>query len=253
MVGRLEGKVCVITGSGGSMGRAAALLFAAEGAAIVGCDVNVERASAVCEEVIAAGGHMVSLEPCDLTDPVNCRQLVDLAVETYGKIDVLFNNAAMAYFGWIDQMPADDWYKTIDQELHIVYLLVRAAWSELTRSGGSIINVASISAWQSLRGHPGLAHCAAKGGVLAMTRQLAQEGAPYGLRVNSISPGIIETHQTATYLSDEAFRRSVTESTMLGRVGKPEDIAYGALFFASDESSFVTGSDLLIDGGARNW
>lgn len=253
MARRLEGKTCIITGTGGSMGRAAALLFAAEGAAIVGCDVNVERAQAVRDEVIAAGGRMVSLEPCDLTVKANCERLVALAVDSYGGVDVLFNNAAMAYFGWIGEMPDDDWYRTIDQELHLIYLLVRAAWSELTRRGGAIINTASVSAWQALKGHPGLAHSAAKGGVLAMTRQLAMEGAPHGIRANSISPGLIETYQTAPFLADENFRQANLPGIMLGRPGTPEEIAKAALFLACDDSSFVTGADLVVDGGARSW
>lgn len=253
MSGRLTGKVCLITGTGGSMGRAAALRFAAEGASIVGCDINAERAEAAVDEVRSAGGDMISLHPCDLTDEAQCQALVDAAVQRHGRIDVLFNNAAMAYFGWIDAMPVADWTKTIDQELNLVYLLTKAAWPALTRSGGSIINTASVSAWQAYKGLPGLSHAAAKGGVLAMTRQLAMEGALHGLRANSISPGLIATHQTAEFLNDEAWAQNMLGQIMLGRAGTPDEVAHTAVFLASDESSFITGTDIRIDGGTLSW
>lgn len=253
MAGRLEGKVCIITGSGGSMGRAAALRFAEEGAAIVGCDVNVERGQAVAAEVNAAGGRMVSIEPCDLTSEAECARLVKLAVDTYGKVDALYNNAAMAYFGWVADMPVSDWTKTIDQELNLVFLLIRAAWAELAKQGGSIVNVASISAWQAQPGFPATAHCAAKGGVLSLTRHLAMEGAPKGIRANTISPGIISTYQTEGFLADPAYAEHTARSVMLGRAGTSLEVANVALFLASDESSYVTGTDIRVDGGAMSW
>jgi len=128
------------------MGRAAAILFASEGARVIGCDVNTESALETLRLVKASQGDMASMQPCDLTDAKQCQALVDFAVSTYGRIDVLFNNAAMAYFGWIDQMTDEDWYKTITQELHLVFLLTKAAWPELARHGGSIVNTASVSA-----------------------------------------------------------------------------------------------------------
>src|SRR6266403_2678376 len=253
MAGRLSGKVCIITGSGGSMGRAAAILFASEGARVIGCDVNVESAIETMRLVEAARGDMASLQPCDLTDAKQCQALVEFVVSTYGQIDVLFNNAAMAYFGWIDQMPDEDWYKTITQELHLVFLLTKAAWPQLARRGGSIINTASVSARLGFKVLPGLAHAAAKGAIVSMTRHLAMEGRAVGIRANSISPGLIETNQTRPLLDDANYSESMLGKIMLGRAGRPEEIANAALFFASDESSYATGADLLVDGGMTAW
>lgn len=252
-MGRLQGKVCIITGSGGSMGRAAALQFAREGALLVGCDINAVAAEETVRLVRAAGGRMASRQPCDLTDPAESVALVGLAVAEFGRIDVLFNNAAMAYFGWIQEMPVTDWHKTIDQELHLVYLLTRQAWPELTKARGAIINTASISAWQCYRGLPALAHGAAKGAVLSMTRQLAMEGAAHGLRANSISPGLVETNQTRALLADPPTRSAMCSQIMLDRPGTPEEIASVAVFLASDDSSYVTGADIRVDGGMGAW
>lgn len=253
MAGRLEGKVCVITGTGGSMGRAAAHIFAREGALVVGCDVNAQSAQNTVDEVVAAGGQMVSMHPCDLTDPAQCRALVDLAIAKYGRIDVLYNNAAMAYFGWVDEISEDDWYKTINEEVHLVFLLSRAAWPYLKDSGGSIINTASVSAWSTFKTLPGIAHSTAKGGIVAMTRHLAMEGREFGIRANTISPGVIETNQTRPLLQDQQWSEYMLGRTLLGRLGQPEEIANVALFLASDESSYVTGSDILADGGMMAW
>lgn len=252
-MGRLSGKVCLITGTGGSMGAAAALSFSQEGAFIVGCDVNVERAEATVEQVRASGGKMVSLQPCDLTNMEDCKALVGLTIQEFGKLDVLFNNAAMAYFGPIDQMPVEDWHKTINEELHLVYNLIRCAWPELSKNGGSVINTASISALQAYRPLPALSHSAAKGAVLAMTRQLAMEGAPHGIRANSISPGLVKTHQTVGVLGDPETSKAMIDQIMLGRPARPEEIASVALFLASDESSYITGADIRVDGGLSAW
>jgi len=254
MSDRLKGKVCIITGTGGSMGRAAALMFARQGAKVVGCDVYPESAEETVEMVRGEGGDMVSLSRCDLTDPASCAKLVDLAVSTYGRVNVLFNNAAMAYFGWIDQISDDDWHRTIDQEVNLVFHMVRAAWPELIKSpGASIINTASVSAWSTYKLLPGIAHSAAKGAVLSMTRQLALEGRVHGLRANSISPGLIESKQTIPLLQDPVWAETMVGKVMLGRMGKPEEVAATALFLASDESSFITGTDIRVDGGTTAW
>ncbi len=247
--GRLEGKVCVITGTGGGQGAAAAERFAAEGARVVGCDLNEEGAQATLERVRAAGGEMESM-PCDVTDPQQLAALVQHAVDTYGGLDVMYNNAAMAYFDWVGEMTYATWRKTIEQELDVTFHGVKAAWPALVqRGGGSIINVGSTSGKGLNEPLPQLAHSAAKGGVIAMTKQLAFEGGPHNIRANSISPGLVETAQTRAFIQMPEFIDPMMRRLLIKRVGQPEDIAWAALYLASDESSWVTGADFAIDGG----
>ncbi|KAJ5475811.1 Short-chain dehydrogenase/reductase SDR [Penicillium sp. IBT 31633x] len=250
---RLLNKVCLITGTGGSMGRAAALKFAHEGAKIIGCDINTENEAATVKAVREQGGEMISMSPCDLTKRENCEQLVNLAIKTHGRIDALYNNAAMAYMAWIDDFKDEDWYKTIDQELSLVYLLNRVAWPHLKESGASIINVGSANGWIGIRPVPGLAHTAAKGGVIAMTRQLAMEGRKHGIRANSISPGLVQTLQTEPLLADPEYTSAILPRIMLDRAGQPEEVAAVASFLASSESSYITGADIRVDGGLTAW
>jgi NAD(P)-dependent dehydrogenase (short-subunit alcohol dehydrogenase family) len=159
---RLSNKVCIITGTGGSVGRAAALAFAHEGALVVGCDVNVAPAEATAEMVRAHGGAMISVQPCYLTKPAECQALVDLAVRTYGRIDVLFNNAAMAYFNWLEDITDDEWNRDLREEIDLVFFLTRAAWPHLKASHGVVVNTAASSAsrrldhWRTPRPKPGL-------------------------------------------------------------------------------------------------
>lgn len=253
MAGRLDGKVCIITGSGGAIGLASAKMFAREGAKIVGCEFNVERGEAAVREVADAGGDIVSLQPCDLTSEADCERLVQLALDTYGKLDVVYNNAAMAYFGWIDELPVEDWHRTMNEEINLVYLLCRAAWDALKASSGVIVNVSSAAGYRGFSVLPGIAHSTAKGAIHAMTRHLAMEGRHHGIRANTVSPHLIETHQSRAFLEDPAWAGPMLERVMLGRPGKPEDVAAAALFLASDEASFITGTDLLVDGGTCAW
>src|ERR1022692_2431979 len=143
---RLSGKVCIITGTGGSMGRQAALAFAREGGSVVGCDLNVSAAEATVQMVRKAGGTMVSLHPCRLSSPADCRALVDLAVRTFSRIDVLFNNAAMAHFNWIEDITDEEWDRNRRDEVDLVFYLTRAAWPHLKGSRGVVGNTASLTA-----------------------------------------------------------------------------------------------------------
>ncbi len=253
MAGRLSGKVCIVTGTGGSMGRATALTFAREGASVVGCDVTVDAATETVEMVHAAGGEMVSLQPCLLDDPSECARLVDLAVSQFGRIDVLFNLAARSHFSPLEAFTDKDWDAARRDEVDLVFYLTRAAWPHLKASRGVVVNMASLNGSLSFKLLPSLAHTTNKAAIIGMTRQLAMEGSEHGIRVNSISPGFIETNSTRGELADEEFGDKMRDRTLLGRFGQAEDIANAALYLASDDSSYVTGIDLLVDGGMKVW
>ena len=249
MSGRLDGKICVVTGTGGGIGRAIALLFAREGATVVGCDVDEDRAAGTMRLVEEQGGTMVSLQPCDLTQGDRCADLVNLALARFGRIDVLCNNAAKAYFNRLEDISHAEWTRNMDEELTLVFLLTQAAWPSPKQSRGVVVNVASVTAWATFPALAALAHSTAKAGVVAMTRHLAMEGAASGIRANSISPGIIETGQTEAQLVDRDWAGRMLERCLLDRVGQPDEIANVALFLASDQSSYVNGTDIHADGG----
>jgi meso-butanediol dehydrogenase / (S,S)-butanediol dehydrogenase / diacetyl reductase len=177
---------------------------------------------------------------------------VDEAAALAGGLDILVNNASAIRFGPIDQLSAADWSFTIRNELDIVFLVTRAAWPHLIAAGGgSIVNVASISASRGAFFMPQNAHGAAKGGVLALTYQLVVEGGPHGIRVNAVSPAMTETPQTAPLLTDpDGPAASIAARAPLGRWGQPSDVANAILFLCSDESSHVSGANIPVDGGA---
>jgi NAD(P)-dependent dehydrogenase (short-subunit alcohol dehydrogenase family) len=254
--GRLAGKVAVVTGIGAGIGQGCALMFARHGAQVLGCDIDVAAAARTVADAADAGLNIQSLHPCDLADPKAAEALMARAVELYGGMDILLNAAAFGAFAWIEDMDYErDWKRTLVGELDVVFLACKAAWPRLiSRGGGSIINFASANAHVVLPGSPALAHCAGKGGVLAMTRQLAMEGAAHGIRANTISPGLIVTAATKPVLERVAgFEESVMQRLMIKRLGQPADIGWCATFLASDESSWITASDIRVDGGASAW
>jgi len=254
MSDRLKGKVCIITGTGSGMGRAAASLFAREGAKIIGCDVNEATGQATLEAVRATGGHMMSLQPCNMAKRADVDRLMALAVDTYGGVDVLYNNGSMAYFAWLGDMTYESWSNTLREEIDLVFHACQAVFPLMkSRGGGSIINVGSVSGKMAYKVLPALAHMAAKGGVIAMSKQVAMEGGPHRIRCNTISPGLVLTAQTKAFIDNPEWFGPMRDKLMLGRVGLPEDIAPLALYLASDESSWVTGADYAIDGGTTAW
>src|ERR1700723_2074587 len=207
MAGRLAGKVCLVTGTGGSMGRATAVTFAREGALLVGCDLAPEPAEETVAIVRAAGAEMVSLQPCRLSDPADCARLVELAVSEFGRIDVLYNLAARSHLHWFEGFTDEEWDAARRDEVDLVFYLTRAAWPQLKASGGVVVNMASLNGSLSFKNLPAIAHRTNKAAIIGMTRQLAMEGSPHGIRVNSISPGFIETNSTRAELADEQFGR----------------------------------------------
>jgi meso-butanediol dehydrogenase/(S,S)-butanediol dehydrogenase/diacetyl reductase len=250
--GRLEGQVALISGTAGGQGREAALLFSREGARIVGCDINADGAHKTEELVRAQGGEMVTMAPVDLGDPDQADAWVQFAAEAYGGFDVLYNNAGNVRFGPIQEMSTEDWRFTIRNELDLVFYCCRAAWPHLAaRGGGSVVNVASVAGLTGLARMPQVAHSATKAAVIGLTRQLAAEGAAIGVRVNCLSPGLIETPATAEHLAagPESPIGSLIARTALGRTGKAPEMVNVALFLACAESSFVTGANIVADGG----
>ncbi len=252
--GRLSGKIVVITGTGGSIGRVSAQLFTKAGAKVVGCDLNAEWAQETLRIVTDAGGEMISVQPCDLTKQTDVSSLIQKAIDEYGQINILLNNAGMAWFEWIHDMTYEVWRKTLEIELDALFLICKEAWPHLIkREGASIINIGSVSGKQAYEVLPGLAHMAAKGGVIAMTKQLAMEGGAHNLRANSISPGTVYTNQTKHLAENKEWMDRMLSKLMIKRLGQPEDVAQAAVFLASDESSWVTGADFAIDGGSMAW
>lgn len=253
---RLAGKVAIVTGIGAGIGRGCALMFAAQGAHVIGCDIDGASAEATVGEARAKGLAIDSMHPCDMTDPASVQRLIDFTMERGGGIDILVNAAAFGAFEPIESMDYEQhWRKTLVGELDIVFLACKAAWPHLiARGGGAIVNFSSANAHIALDKSSALAHCAGKGGVLAMTRQLATEGAPHGIRANSIAPGLIETAATRYPLENlPGFREQVLVKAMIKRLGQPEDVAWCALFLASDEATLITAADFSVDAGATGW
>ncbi|RKF17670.1 SDR family oxidoreductase [Altericroceibacterium spongiae] len=246
-MGRLNDKVVFITGTAGGQGRSAALLFAKEGAYVIGCDLKEKEAAETAEMVRAQGGKMDS-SIVDLTDPDAVTRWIDGGVASAGRIDVLYNNAGNPRMSPFGEMTREDWAHTINMELNTVFYASSAAWNHLVaQGGGAIINTASVIGHRGYGATGQAAHAAAKGGVLALTRQLAAEGATHKIRVNSISPGTILTPALGVLTKEQLAE--VNDMQPIGRAGQPEDIANCALYLASDEAEWVTGADFVIDGG----
>lgn len=249
MAGRLQGRVALITGTADGQGRAAARLFAREGARVVGCDLKAAEAEETVRLVREEGGEMVSLHPLDLADGEQVKRWIAFAIEAYGDFEILYNNASAPKFAPVDRMSWEEWHFTIRNELDLIYWACRHAVPHLkSRGGGVIINTASISGLiGSAIGN--FAHGAAKGGVIGLTKQLAIELAPHNIRVNCISPGLIETPATTPMLQNPKLREAMLRDIPLRRLGRPEEIAAVAVFLASDEASYIHGANIIVDGG----
>jgi NAD(P)-dependent dehydrogenase (short-subunit alcohol dehydrogenase family) len=257
MSGRLANKVALISGTAGGQGRRAAIHFAAEGAKVVGCDVKEVEAKETVELVRAAGGEMVSLQPVDLTEEEAVKAWIDFAVDAYGDFDILYNNAAVAKAAAFEDVRREDWDWNFANEVTLVFLAVKHALPVFERRGsGVIVNVGSIAGMIG-SGMPGnaagnLVHCVSKAAVIRLTENLAIELSSRNVRVNSISPGVIDTPQLRPFLGDEPdapIRQLFASKCLVPRIGEVEDIVNAAVFLASDESAYITGINLPVDGG----
>ena len=247
---RLEGKVALITGAGNGMGREASLLFAKEGARIVVADFAEEGGNATIEAVKAAGGDAVFVK-VDVASDEQVHGMIDATMRTYGALHVLYNNAGIFPDddGGVTETPEPTWDKVMDVNLKGVWLGCKHGVPAMLESGGgSIVNVASFVALMGAATAQ-IAYTASKGGVLAMTREIAVEYGRRGIRANSLCPGPIDTPMLAELMSDPARRERRLVHIPMGRLGRADELAKAALFLASDDSSFITGAALVVDGG----
>jgi NAD(P)-dependent dehydrogenase (short-subunit alcohol dehydrogenase family) len=232
------------------MGRTHALALAKAGAKIVVSDVSLEDCQKVVDEIKREKGEAMAVK-CDVTKKEEVEEMVKRTIEKWGKIDILVNNAGICDFKPFLELTEKDWDRTIDINLKGYFLVAQAVAKEMIkRKSGVIINIASIIMGQTGVGSPALTHyCASKGGIVAMTEAMALELAPYNIRVNAISPGAIETPMIDPLRSDKKTMEGILTRIPMHRVGKPEEVSNLVLFLASDASSYMTGTDVVIDGG----
>ncbi|OXM84213.1 SDR family NAD(P)-dependent oxidoreductase [Paenibacillus rigui] len=249
---RLQNKIILITGSGSGIGKATALLFASEGATVVVNDLSVEKGEETVEEIKQAGGSALFVQ-ADVTDPDSVKSMVDQIIAAYGRIDVLFNNAGISGVGAIHEVEPEDWDRVIKVNIRGVFLPSKYVLPHMMeRREGSIINMSSCIAEIGLGRRA--SYSATKGAVLSLTKSMQVDYAPYQIRVNALLPGTIMTPFVENYLRNsyddpEAAINSLKKRQLSGDLGRPEDVAKAALFLASDESKFMMGSPLYIDGG----
>lgn len=248
----LEHRTAIVTGAASGIGAATARLFAAQGAAVVAADIDEENGREVVAEIVAAG-QTARFVTADVTEPLQVRALVDTAVDAFGGLDVVFSNAGAEFDGTAEETSPEEFMRCMAVNLAGHFSVAKQSIPALRDGGGgSIIFTASELA---LVGAPHtVAYCAAKAGIVNMTRALAIDCAPFGIRVNAVCPGPIDTPMLSGWIGDDAERLAAQlHPVLLGRLGTAEEVARGVLFLACDDSSYMTGSSLVLDGGATCW
>ena len=243
----LKNKVAIITGSRRGIGKAIALALAKAGANVVVSDINLDDCNKVVEEIKAINGNALAVK-ADVSNPEDVSQMINLTTEKFGKVNILINNAGIYMQKSLTDVTEQDFDRTLDINLKGVFLCSKAVVPEMIKQGkGKIINIASIAGQVGFANSS--AYCASKGAIINITRELALELAQYKINVNAIGPGVIETDMTKDLLEDKATKETLLANIPLSRIGKPEDIANAALFLASDNSDYITGITLFVDGG----
>lgn len=243
----LDGKVALVTGGSGGIGRAAALAFARSGARVLVCDVKDVEGRETVSMIEAAGG-TAAYQRCDVSNPDDIKAMVARAVDRWGRLDCAFNNAGVNLLGR-DEFEDENWDVAISINLTGVMRCIREeAAAMLETGGGAIVNTSSINGLVGNPNQPG--YVASKHGVVGLTRQAALKWAQQGIRVNAVCPGVIETPMTAPIAADPKLKAVIDSMTPMGRFGKPEEIAEAVVWLCSDAASFVTGHPMVIDGGA---
>ena len=247
---RLDGKVAIVTGATSGMGSAIAKRFAMEGAAVVVGGRNAERGEDVASQIREAGGK-AEFVPSDVATLDGNLKLVEKAVAAFGRLDIVVANAGVLGIGSVTTVPIDTWHHTIATNLNSVFYLTRAGIPQMQKCGGGTIVVnGSIAAYKGFPNHP--AYCASKGALVPLVKQIAIDYGP-SIRINLLSTGQVDTpllrNSVKAFSNPESVIAEVAEKMVLKRIGAPEDIASAALFLASDESSWITGASLTIDGG----
>ena len=247
---QLKDKVAIVTGAIRGMGRTHVLALAKEGAKVVVSDISLEDCEKVVDEIKSSGGQAIAVK-CDVTKKQEIEKMVKETLDKFGKIDILVNNAGIAEFKAFLEMTEEEWDKTLDINLKGYFLCAQACAKEMVKQkSGAIVNIASVAMGQVGIGFPNIAHyCASKGGIVGMTEALAVELAPYNIRVNAVAPGLIETSMIDTVKEDPKGMEAMLARVPMHRVGKPEEVSELVLFLASDKSSYMTGSVVVIDGG----
>jgi NAD(P)-dependent dehydrogenase (short-subunit alcohol dehydrogenase family) len=256
-VGRLKGRVAIITGANSGIGRATARLFAREGAKVVCCDIQETISPRIDRLIKEKEGGQAVFATIDVTKPEDCERMVKIALDSFGDVDILYNNAGAGIRKKVHEHSDEEWQFVLDTNLNAMFRGARAVLPHfIKKKSGNIVTTASTFGLLASPNYPG--YCATKAAIINLTREMAMDYGPLGIRINCVCPGAIETPRFRGFpprptlgegMTDEQRKSMGDTNKALLRMGRPEEIAYGVLFLVSDEASFVTGHALVIDGG----